>query len=43
MYVVQLMHASYLIGFTENILFRHPYDIVIRCYGFKVGLSIFSY
>ena len=38
MYVVQLMYACYLIGFIENILFHHPYDIVIRCFGFKVGL-----
>lgn len=25
-----------ILCFAENILFRHPYDIIIRCLGFKV-------
>ena len=38
MIVHGLIHACCLIGFSDNIFYRHPYDIVIHCFGFKVGL-----
>ena len=34
------LSLNFTYDFTENILFRHPYDIIIRCLGFKVWLTI---
>ena len=36
----RLIVIKFTYDFTENILFRHPYDIIIRCLGFKVWLTI---
>ena len=37
-YTYMYVCTCVVIALLENVLFRHPYDVVIRCLGFKVHM-----